>query len=48
MRIIDISKIKYNNKLKIKTFDNSFLLQDKDSLFLIEKLKFVTKISLKK
>ena len=49
MRIIDISKIKYNNKLKIKTFDNSFLLQDKDSIiFDRKKLKFVTKNKPKK
>ncbi len=44
MRIIDITKIKENNKLKMKMFDNSFLLQEKDSIiFEKKKLRFVTK-----
>ena len=45
MRIIDISKFKYNNNVSVKLFDNSFLLQDKDSEILNrKKLKFVTKL----
>ncbi|MDC3104505.1 bifunctional phosphoribosylaminoimidazolecarboxamide formyltransferase/IMP cyclohydrolase [Candidatus Pelagibacter bacterium] len=45
MRIIDISKFKYNNKLSFKIFDNSFLLQDKDdNIFDRKKIKFVTKL----
>ncbi len=44
MRIIDISKIRENNRPKVKIFDNSFLLQEKDSIvFDKKKLKFVTK-----
>ena len=45
MRIIDITKFKYNNDLSIKLFDNSFLLQDKDNeVFNRKKIKFVTKL----
>ncbi len=45
MRIIDITKFKHNNKLSIKLFDNSFLLQDKDhEVFNRKKIKFVTKL----
>ena len=45
MRIIDISKFKYNNNLSVKLFDNSFLLQDKDNeVFNRKKIKFVTKL----
>ena len=45
MRIIDISKMKYNNNLSFKTFDKSFLLQDKDfKVFNKKDLKFVTKL----
>ncbi len=45
MRIIDISKFKYNNRLSFKMFDNSFLLQDKDdNIFDRKKIKFVTKL----
>ncbi len=44
MRIIDISKMKVTDNLKIKIFDNSLLLQDKDKKNLDKKkLKFVTK-----
>ncbi len=45
MRIIDISKMNEDYKTKIKLFDNSFLLQENDSIvFNKRKLKFVTKI----
>lgn len=45
MRIIDTSKFKKNNKLSLKMFDNSFLLQDKDVGFMNKKnIKFVTKL----
>ena len=44
MRVIDISKYKYESKTIVKFFDNSFLLQEKDDLvFYKKKLKFVTK-----
>ena len=44
LRIIDVSKYKQNNKIKIKTFDNFFLIQDKDKIIFNKKsLKFVTK-----
>ncbi len=45
MRIIDISKMKFGNNLSFKTFDNSFLVQDKDyKVFDKKDLKFVTKL----
>ena len=45
MRIIDISQFRINNKLSLKIFNNSFLLQDKDIDTLSKKkLKFVTKL----
>ncbi len=45
MRIIDISKFKYNNNLILKVFGNSFLLQDKNNDVLNrKKIKFVTKL----
>ena len=45
MRVIDISKIRGNNKLKTKIFDNAFLLQDQDKIiFNRKKLRFVTKM----
>ena len=44
LRIIDISKYKQKNTINLKTFNNSFLVQDKDTLLLNKKdLKFVTK-----
>tara|TARA_B110000259_G_scaffold168751_1_gene198071 strand:- start:677 stop:2227 length:1551 start_codon:yes stop_codon:yes gene_type:complete len=44
LRIIDISKFKLKNKTTLKTFDGSFLIQEKDSLVFNKKdLKFVTK-----
>ena len=44
MRVIDISKYKYESKTTVKFFDNSFLLQEKDDLvFRKNKLKCVTK-----
>jgi phosphoribosylaminoimidazolecarboxamide formyltransferase/IMP cyclohydrolase len=43
LRIIDISKYKQKNKTTLKTFDNSFIVQDKDELIFNKKaLKFVT------
>jgi phosphoribosylaminoimidazolecarboxamide formyltransferase / IMP cyclohydrolase len=43
LRIIDISKYKQKNKTILKTFDNYFLMQDKDGIvFDKKKLKFVT------
>ena len=49
LRIIDISKYKQKNKLKIKTFDGSFLIQDKDNTIFSEKdLRVVTKLKLSK
>ena len=45
MRIIDISKMKFGDNLSFKTFDKSFLLQDKDfKVFDKKDLKFVTKL----
>ena len=44
LRIIDISKYKPKNKTTLKTFNNSFLIQDKDEIVFNKKnLKFVTK-----
>tara|TARA_X000001036_G_C20680274_1_gene805672 strand:+ start:1589 stop:3139 length:1551 start_codon:yes stop_codon:yes gene_type:complete len=44
MRLIDISNIKDKNNLSTKVFNNSFLLQDKDTTVFNKKdLKFVTK-----
>jgi len=44
LRIIDISKYKEKNSINIKTFDGSFLIQDKDKpIFNKKGLKFVTK-----
>jgi len=44
LRIIDISKYKQKNHTTFKTFDNSFLIQEKDKLvFNTKDLKFVTK-----
>ena len=49
MRIIDITKFKDKYSLKLKFFENSFLLQDKDAEVLNrKKLKFVTKNKPKK
>jgi phosphoribosylaminoimidazolecarboxamide formyltransferase / IMP cyclohydrolase len=45
LRIIDISKYKQKNKTTLKTFDGSFLVQEKDKLiFSKNSLKFVTNI----
>ena len=38
MRIIDISKMKFGDNLSFKTFDKSFLLQDKDFKVLTKKI----------
>ena len=44
LRIIDITKFKQKNNITLKTFDHSFLIQDKDKLVFNKKdLKFVTK-----
>ena len=44
LRIVDISKYKQKNQTTIKTFDGSFLIQEKDkSIFTKRDLKFVTK-----
>ena len=44
LRIIDISKYKQTNQTTLKTFDGSFLVQEKDKLIFNKKdLKFVTK-----
>jgi len=44
MRIIDITSLKEDDNLKIKTFADSFLIQDKDELIIKKtNLKFVTK-----
>jgi phosphoribosylaminoimidazolecarboxamide formyltransferase/IMP cyclohydrolase len=44
LRIIDNSKFKQKNQIMLKTFDNSFLVQEKDKLiFNKNDLKFVTK-----
>ena len=45
LRLIDISKYKLKNNSSIKTFDNSFLIQNKDKvIFDTKKLKCVTKL----
>ncbi len=45
LRIINISKFKINNLTTIKSFNNSFLVQSKDTLILNKKkLRYVTKI----
>ncbi len=45
LRIIDITKFKQKNNITLKTFDHSFLIQDKDKLVFNKKdLKFVTKL----
>tara|TARA_B100000767_G_C19725219_1_gene519172 strand:- start:19 stop:1569 length:1551 start_codon:yes stop_codon:yes gene_type:complete len=44
LRIIDISKYKQTNQTTLKTFDGTFLVQEKDKLIFNKKdLKFVTK-----
>ncbi|MDC0513764.1 bifunctional phosphoribosylaminoimidazolecarboxamide formyltransferase/IMP cyclohydrolase [Pelagibacteraceae bacterium] len=44
LRIIDISKYSQKNQTIVKTFENSFMIQDKDkSIFNKKDLKFVTK-----
>ena len=44
LRIIDISKFNLQNKINIKMFERTFLVQDKDqSVFNAKNLKFVTK-----
>jgi phosphoribosylaminoimidazolecarboxamide formyltransferase/IMP cyclohydrolase len=44
LRIIDISSFSSKNKISLKIFDNSFLIQEKDNSILnYKKLKFVTK-----
>ena len=43
--LIDISKFKLTSDNQIKSFDNSFLIQDKNhEIFNFNKLKFVTKL----
>ena len=45
LRIIDITKYKPKNKTTLRSFNNSFLIQDKDKLIFNQKnLRFVTKI----
>ena len=45
LRIIDISKYKQKNKTVLKTFDGSFLIQDKDEIiFRKNNLRIVTKL----
>ena len=45
LRIIDISKFKYKNQMSIKSFDGSFLVQNKNSKIVKKKdLKCVTKL----
>ena len=45
LRILDISKFKEKNVSKIKTFDGSFIIQNKDEIILDKKkLKCVTKL----
>ena len=42
--MIDISSYKQRNNFSLKTFDNSFLMQDRDKLIFNKKeLKFVSK-----
>jgi phosphoribosylaminoimidazolecarboxamide formyltransferase/IMP cyclohydrolase len=44
LRIIDISMYQQKNEISLKTFDNSFLMQDKDKLIFDKKdLRYVTK-----
>ena len=44
LRVVDISKYKNNRKINLKSFDNSFLVQQKDrTIFNKKDLKFVTK-----
>jgi phosphoribosylaminoimidazolecarboxamide formyltransferase/IMP cyclohydrolase len=44
LRIIDISKYKQKNQITVRTFDGSFLIQEKDkSIFNKKNLKLVTK-----
>ena len=44
LRIIDISKYKQKNQTTVKTFDGSFLIQEKDKVIFNKKdLNFVTK-----
>jgi len=44
LRIIDITKYKLSNQTTLKSYDGSFLVQEKDKLILnTKKLKFVTK-----
>ena len=44
LRIIDISMYQQKNEISLKTFDNSFLMQDKDKLIFNKKdLRYVTK-----
>ena len=44
LRIIDISNYRKKNKINLKTFDNSFLIQDRDKIIFNKKdLQFVTK-----
>jgi phosphoribosylaminoimidazolecarboxamide formyltransferase/IMP cyclohydrolase len=44
LRIIDISKYKQKNQMTVKTFDGSFLVQEKDKFIFNKKdIKFVTK-----
>ena len=43
LRIIDITRFKLKNVNSLKTFDGSFLIQNKDKVILDKKkLKFVT------
>ena len=45
LRIIDISKFKYKNQMSIKSFDGSFLIQNKNNKMIKRKeLKCVTKL----
>ena len=45
LRIIDITEFKLKSLVSLKTFDSSFLVQNKDSMiFDKKKLKFVTKL----
>tara|TARA_B100001121_G_scaffold273204_1_gene260188 strand:- start:661 stop:2211 length:1551 start_codon:yes stop_codon:yes gene_type:complete len=49
LRILDISKFKGKNVPKIKSFDRSFIIQNKDQIILNKKkLKCVTKLKLNK
>jgi len=44
LRVVDISRYKNKKKINLKTFDNSFLVQQKDrTIFNKKDLKFVTK-----